>query len=524
MLVFRGSRTYGLGETPATPAPLTEGYCLKNGIWMWTTADQCAQPLQPGGAPIDKPGFCWVRQSPPKAFPGYWTRPRVGQTSCAFEPPPSPPSGSAGPVVREHRVERGGTPGGGRIVTAGPTTGAMTRAMVDRLYTATVKNYFEREALALKAWTLTRAPCPPESAKPPACKGCLPGCYTFGPITMAQTIPGGFEMYGVPFNIAEPGVIKSPRFERVYTPNNEQRIFIEGAIIRRSEKLLDAALIAAARAQGAGAMSASDIRKKFIAKASVQGVLELLPRWALAVPGMAISSAPPKQDELTAPGGFEKWRKRGFLISLDVAEGRERLHDEATCPRACVGNSCRCGDNPTPACIGAGVPTADADPEVSGGCFWWYAAVLADGQMKLVGVHDDPGWLERAVQPLVKFTTWLGNLTCNAQPAIQAQLTSSVAEKCVDKDGKPCERGKPGCNCISPSAATAGGVGIFNFIAGKLCQGWLADHVQDPAAALPPVPDPPPLAPATPTWAKMLPWILGGIAAGGVGAHVISRR
>jgi hypothetical protein len=105
---------------------------------------------------------------------------------------------------------------------------------------------------------------------------------------------------------------------------------------------------------------------------------------------------------------------------------------------------------------------------------------------------------------------------------IQAQTQSAVAEKCLDKNGKTCTKGAPGCTCVSPSAATQGGVGIFNFIAGKMCQGWIGEQ-QNPVDAMPPVPDPPKVEIA-PAWTKFVPWILGGLAAGAGGAFVLARR
>jgi hypothetical protein len=527
MLLFRGALN-GLGEVPA---PLTEGYCFDGGVWRWMPASACSTPVLPGGDPTIKPGFCWVRQSPPAAFPGYWQRARTGQ-SCAHQAPPSVPTVPAGFCYNAaigrwewvlasqcaQPVQAGVPPGESVRVTEVSVTTPMTLNMVERMRDAAWTNYWKRETLAVKAWTLQLSQCPAESVGPPACKTCPPACYNYGPTTMAATIPGTFEVYGVPFNVAEPGVTKSPILERIYTPNNEQRIFIESAIVLRSTRTFENALLTALQAQGPVALNV--VRDQVIPQVPLQEILRLLPRWRLTVPGVALHAIEPTPAELTARGGFAAWIKRGgFLISLDVAEGQTGLADEATSPAACSGNSCRCGENVLPSCIMTGVPTADGPM----GSFWWFVKIdQATGQFHLIGKHDDPGWLEKAAQPFVKFLTAFGNMVCTAQPQFQAQTQSSVAEKCTDKDGKPCTRGSAGCNCISPSAAATGGVGIFNFIAGKLCQGWLAEHTQDPSKVLPQVPDPAPIS-TRPRWLTFVPWILGGFAAG-AGAFAISRR
>lgn len=123
---------------------------------MWVPADQCPQPLQPGGPPVVSPGFCWVRQNPPAAFPGYWQRPRIGQP-CAFEPPPAPPGGSQGPVVREHRGEQ---PQHERLPRTNPTIeilGFRVAVPADgafrlRIHSPSLLNDAQRELLR-GAWT-----------------------------------------------------------------------------------------------------------------------------------------------------------------------------------------------------------------------------------------------------------------------------------------------------------------------------------------------------------------------------------
>lgn len=532
MLVLRGYGLGGLGLGDAPPAPpvLTEGYCFKEGTgWLWTTPDQCAVPLKPGGAPTDKPGFCWNQLNPPNAFPGYWSRGRAG-APCAFPGPPAPPADPNDPTgfckgddgvwrwtlqsLCPTPVQQGTEPTSHGGVTVTDTTYTpdvvsgtpITISAMDRLYEKTHFGYYEREMAAVKAWSQSGAipSCPAETIKPPSCVGCTNTCYNFAPSTMAGTIPGTFEVLGVPFNIAEPGLTRSPRFERVYTPNNEQRILVEGVIIRRSWGILKDKL--------------DDLKNLSVNAA----LAKLGPRWVLSVPGMAFRSVAPKPSELEGLGGFGKFFKRGLLISLDVAEGKTRIWDDPSCPMACIGNKCRCGDAKLPACIGVGVPIADDDPNLPNGCFFWYAQAMPDGQMKLVGIHDDPTWLQRVGAKLAGFMEKFGMAACTAQPMIQAQMASSVAEVCTDKDNKPCTKGAAGCVCISPSAATQGAVGLFNFAAGKFCQGWMAEHA--PQAPMPPIPDPPPVELPRASWLSLLPWIIGGLAIGGGAAFAFSRR
>jgi hypothetical protein len=237
---------------------------------------------------------------------------------------------------------------------------------------------------------------------------------------------------------------------------------------------------------------------------------------------MAWRPPTPRPEELDAKGGFYAWFNRGgFLISRDVVEGKHGLDDEATCPQACLGNSCRCGDNALPACVGTGVPTTSNDPNLSRGCFWWFVEVLASGQMKLIGKHDDPNWLQKTGAKLASWMTVIGTAYCSQT---QTQTSGAATEKCVDKDNKPCTKGAAGCTCTTPSAATVGALGLFNFMAKGLCKNWLAEYTQKPTDPLPPIPDPPPLPSPGPSWLKLLAWILGGVAAGGVGAYVSARR
>lgn len=445
--------------------------------------------------------MCWIPEA--NGIPGHWERPRAGQP-CAAPPPPN----TAPPIERDHRGDQVPS-GGGVFVSEGPTSGTMTRAGVERLYLATSKAYYARELLAVKAWATSLAPCPPEAVEQLKRMG-------QAPTTMAATIPGTFEVYGVPFNIAEPGVTKSPRFERIYTPNNEQRILIEGAIINRSNALFDAAL-AQALAERYGSQAAPIVR----AKMAVQMALDLMPRWKLAVPGMAISSALPKPDELTGEGGFARWIKRGFMISLDVAEGKTPLSDTRLSPMAKASNTCLIDGQPWHFMARVSVDGGD-NPNLATGSFEWYAKIEPNGQARLIGVHDDPSWLQKFGAGAAALMIKLGTVFCTAQPAVQAQMQSSVAEKCVDSSGKPCTKGTPGCNCIAPSAATQGGVGLWNFMAGKMCQGWMAEYAQNPNLPLPHIPDPPPVE-IKPAWTKFVPWILGGLAAG-AGAYAISKR
>lgn len=537
MLVLRGLGSGGLqlgglngclGDT-APQAPLAEGYCWIDGAWHWRPAAQCPTPLVAGGPPLTaQSGYCWIRKNPPDMFPGYWQR-APATDGCQFVAPPSPPTVSAGwckntttgqwewrlqtqcsePVqattdTREHTTA---TPGGGVTVTEikeqlDPINGTFaTAALVKRLEELTWKRYLEREKMLLEAWTKTLAPCPPQSIQPPACKGCVPGCYNWSPTTMAQTVPGTFEMLGVPFNVAEPGLTKSPKFERTYTPNNEQRIFAEAAIIRRSIQRFGNQYVG------------SDL--------SFNKALTNLPRWAVNVPGMALKPLKPRAEELDGKGGFTAWIKRGgFLISLDVIESKDRLNDEATMPQACIGQSCRCGDDPAvhplPSCIKIAVPSTN---DIAGGGFFWSIKVDPAGPFTLSAKHDDPTWFERGADKIVSVMTAVVNAACGALPTVQAQMKSVTEEKCLDKAGKPCTKGAVDCTCITPSAATVGGAGVLTFIAGKFCAGWTGLQ-QKPTETFPPVPDPPKVPEKRVGW-----WLVGSAIAGAaVGALAALRR
>lgn len=384
----------------------------------------------------------------------------------------------------------------------------MTWKAVEALAKTTVKNYYDREYAAVKAMTpFVNSTCPPES-KTKSCVGCTDTCYNYSATTPAATIPGGFEWFGVPFNVAElGGVSKSPKFERLYIPNQEQRIWAEYLIIKKSIKFNPTGVIVEGRGQSRAL--------------SVQEVLDRSPNLKLGLNNMAIRPISPTTDEFTKEGGYKKWVKRGgFLISLDVAKGKIPVADPS-CPMVCTSILCKCGSSQFPACIAAGIP--NSQPDNLGGCFRPYIGIYQGPPWYFVLslVHDDPNWLERAGAKIENFMQAMGNAFCSQAPATQDQLNKTVAEKCVDKNNKPCVKGSSGCTCTTPSASAQGGVGLFNFFAAKWCAGWNKEQAAyNPAAPLPPVPDPPPYVPPS----SLLPWPL--VIAGGVvaGAIVFSRK
>ncbi len=463
------------------------GWCLNKatGQWEWVLASQCAEPVQ-AGTPIDRDHV--PSQDTPKVLD----------------------------------------------VTAGSP---MTRSMVDRLFDANSKAYYERETTALKALA---------KSLPLVCQcgtdsGPCPGYKGRG--TTAATIPGTFEVLGVPFSISEPGLTKSPRFDRTYTPNNEQRIMIEGRIVRRSNELFGEALTNAVIAKWGKASGTVNPRTGYsdgfnpgqvIAELSVQQALDIMPRWTMTYPGMAIRSAPVANEaELNGKGGLLSWLKRGFLISHDVADAQVKLNSDAVCPDVCTSQLCRVPHwvDGLPACIATGIPTTQG---TQGGCFWIYASVQQDGQMTLTLKHDDPSWLQKVGDKLASIMTAIGNTFCSIMPTIKTQ-TDAVAKTCLDKDNKPCAKGVTGCvdnegkpcvgaeNATGPSAAAVGGAGMFYYaLAAYGCSQWTKEQQKfDPKVPLPPVPDP--VAPTKRSWLRLIPWALGGLAAG-VGAVFATKR
>jgi len=474
-------------------------------------------------------GFCWVPAS--GDIPGHWERPWAGSnptTPCKYPPPDS-----GGAIVRDHTSGGGG---GGVTVTESPSILDVAKgtivnlAMVNRLFNATLKQYTEREALAVKALMVTGEglpACPPESQQTIDGK---PTCYGFTPRTAAAALPGGFEVLGVPFNVSEIGITKKPQFERVFTPNNEQRIMIESMIIRRSDDLLLAALgdalDRAVAASSGGVMTPND-RDRAIAKLSAAQAFALLPDWQTVIPGMALRSDPPRSYELDVEGGFSKWHDRGgFLISRAIATGQYFINvpqpDQARqagtiSPRVCTSILCACSPTGTPSCIADWIPSSDGGRVR----LWVHVAIDPNGSMKMTLKHDDPSWLEKAGGKIHAFVDVLNKAICTAAPAIKTQTTSVIADKYVDANGKACTKGATGCNLVQASAAATGGVGLLNFAVGTYCS-VIASNQQNPKEPVPPTPTPAPIT-TTPPWLHYLPWVIGGLALG-AGAVVITRR
>jgi hypothetical protein len=386
------------------------------------------------------------------------------------------------------------------------------------------KAYYDREAAAVKALTPTlNSTCPPSSMKEHKTGGWATTlCYGYSVTTTAQMIPGGFALWGVGFNLGEIAVTKSPQFERTYTPNDSQRMFIEFLVIKRSMQL------AHERISGIRVNSPTGSQNIPRDKMTVQEVLADNPRFVLGINNMAIRAISPTTDEFTKRGGYAKWLKRGgFLISLDLIQGRIKLMEESICPQACVSILCKCGSNERPACITGRVPTTD-DPSLGGvGCFHPYIAIFQGPPWYFVLTlkHDDPSWLQRATTPVAKALEVISRAYCELfADSGQKKIAEGAAETCTDKNNNPCTKGSVGCNCVPPSAEAKGAANIAAFAYGGACA-KLLDHLdkQNPAAPVPPMPDPP--LPPPPSFSLMpfVPWIVGGLAVG-VGAFAFSRK
>jgi hypothetical protein len=393
----------------------------------------------------------------------------------------------------------------------------MTWDQVNSTWKKFNKAYYDRELAAVKAITPTlNSTCPPSSMHEYKAGGWkTPACYNHGASTTAGLIPGGFALWAVGFNIGEIPVTKSPHFERTYTPNDTQRMLIEPLVIKRSMQL------AHERASRSGIRVNSPTGSQHIPrdKMTVQEVLADSPRFVLGVNNMAIRAISPTTDEFTKRGGYAKWLKRGgFLISLDLIQGRIALMEESLCPRVCVSILCKCGSNALPACIGGGIPTTN-DPKDGGGCFHPYIAIYQGPPWYFVLTmkHDDPGWLARAVGPLEGVINTIIKAYCEMfADSGQKKIAEGAAETCTTKDNKPCTKGSAGCNCVPPSAEAKTGANIAAFAYGGACAKAL-DHLnkQNPAAPVPPMPDPPLVIPES-SLMPFVPWVVGGLIAGAV--------
>src|SRR5690606_8812547 len=107
-----------------------------------------------------------------------------------------------------------------------------------------------------------------------------------------------------------------------------------------------------------------------------------------------------------------------------------------------------------PSCIGAAITEKGGLSIAGGTAATWNAYVAVNP------ANPNEYYLHIVIKPEVwtsKMAGWigeqlakLGKLFCESAPAVQQQLTTAMAEVCIDKQQKPCTKGTPNCTCTKP--------------------------------------------------------------------------
>lgn len=479
MFFFRSTGLRGLGETP------TAGYCFLNGVWTWTTADKCPQPLIEGGAPVIKSGFCWIRQNPPDAFPGYWARARVGQ-ACQYEGPPSAPTVAAGwcqnPTTGQWEYVLAtqcaqpiqASPGIPRLPGGRTVSEYRSRRTLNTMIAQFVERWAARRhdvIMGLYATDQVKPCVDVMGARADAwCK--------------AEFARGNFRVLDPIGVIVELGVAFSPEelsagfLERAYTPTPEQQ-FMADIVVYGTSQLRLAFTAAAGAFKIAGDLPSStdfwlsplyallgntDPDNEFLrsvgrSQLSIQQFIKNHPSFTYEVPGFSLNPDPPTTDELTQEGGLlAYYRRGGYLLSTECAAG--------TVPSSLAGITwntgyCACGEGGTPMAT---------FKRAAGEGFGWDVYVTVGPQYKIrITPHDAPWWSEAASFVAGKLKD-LAKFICSNREIIQ-QVNSGVLLKeiCTNPDGTPCTKGAAGCTCTQPTTVQQGAVGVANVVMGAWC-------------------------------------------------------
>lgn len=248
-------------------------------------------------------------------------------------------------------------------------------------------------------------------------------CGSGGYLLDATAIPGIFTFYNVPFFVGE--VINNGEFARNFTPSDDQRIFIEYAIIQTSAKSINDAITNAATAMSsAGSVStgvASTIGRQtvnsIITQLSIQDAQKLVPDFQYNRPGFHNLPIQPTAAELTNSGGYNAWLARGgFPISEQVAAGHVAIGGGYISVNTVM--PCDCGNGYIGKIMGL---LTDTGVQVGGNSdnSWWQAraAVSTDGSSIYLQLnHEDPTWWQRVGDALLGAFDFIAKLACGAGP------------------------------------------------------------------------------------------------------------
>jgi hypothetical protein len=517
-------RIKGLGSFGGLGAAPSSGYCWINGNWQWTTADQCPKPLVPGGPPMERAGFCWIRQNPAEPFPGTWQRIQAGQTACANPGPPSMPTAPAGWcqnmatgtwewVLQDQCAQP--------VLQDSGKTRAEIAAMLLKF----------RETARIRRTSIVRALVATGQLQPcETVMGARAGVYCkdeLGPRENLRLLDpiGVILECGVPFT---PDELKAGYLERDFTPNAEQRFWLDMIIYAASQRSLVAGQLSMPStelyvrpiwqqiAHPTGDLqkminkvdwSVSETISRFRIKGSDWDPRDGEPVFTTHLPGFSLNPIAPSDAELNGKGGLRAYYGRGgFLLDRQISNGRLAA---ATSGVSWNTGYCACGN---------GTPMATFDRATGEGFGWESYITIGEPTYRLrIRPKDAPMWSEAASWAANKMKDLMGFM-CSNKDMIQ-QLNTGVVGKelCHDVNGKPCEKAGPGCYCTQPTGGQSAALAVANAGLSVWCAApWM------PKQETPFTPPPPPAIEAkSPPW-----WLvgLGGAAIGAIAAALAPKR
>jgi hypothetical protein len=441
----------------------------------------------------------------------------TGRTCTPTATPTTPPASVNTPTNPYSATNLPTSSGGGITVTERPslrTVLGKRDALVSKLNIDAIA-----ELIAL-APTL---PACPESSL-----GTDGDCYsqTPHPSLPSMTLPpGSFEYFGVVFHVSE--IQAGGRFEKnFFVPDANQKLLMDAALLEASHRVY---------------ASYDDI--SFSVKAASQNRPD---DFRTAVDGFALNPVQPTEEEMTTGGGYARWRARGgYPLSLEILRGAKRVNETGVSFPICASIKCACPqDNAKydawrgvgyiapdqqvvqwPRCIGGVISAKGLQTGIGTDPISWDVFIAIDesnpSQYSMHLVAQKDSWVEKVGEFMAEQLQKLAGVFCAAAPSVKEQLTTSVSEKCVDKQQKSCTKGAPGCTCVKPTTSAQVGVHAFNAWASYWCGAWMQENTAPMHEE--PMPQVPPEMQAAPS----MPWWQWGlVAAGGVGvgAMLFNRR
>ncbi len=317
---------------------------------------------------------------------------------------------------------------------------------------------------------------------------------------------------GVPFSITE--IKGQSSIAREYTPDYDQRFEADFAIYATSQALL-AELFGRSLATGTDlyrdlvdpsrgiAKIANDkFGSRSIRDAMISG------EWTYNLPEFGLNPIPPTSDEITQPGGLKAYYARGgYLINFAATRGQVAIGKLGL--RFATGYIL---------CDGIPAPMLDRVSALP-----YFAFVSIGPSYTLTLKESELGLAQKSISVVAKVMGVIQSIICSNQNAMQIANGALLADACVDANGKPCTKGKPGCYCTPTPARQKDAVALGEKLVGMWCaRAQTPDVPIDPGFKPPPSdlfnPPPPTDASSTVPW-----WLVVGIGLT-TGAAIFSKR